>query len=434
LNPVQPTLEYLYGLQKFGMKLGLHNILELLRSAGDPQEQFSSVHIAGTNGKGSTSSMIAAVLTADGYKVGLYTSPHLVRFNERIRINGAMISDRNLVRYAKMFRPQIDTLNATFFEATTAIAFKYFADAKIDIGIIETGLGGRLDATNVLVPEVSVITSIGKDHTEHLGSSLRKIAFEKGGIIKRRVVCVSGVKSPSALQELKKISKQRRSLFIDVDRVTSVKSSVEEGQTQVCTINTQRNSYPNLRLPLLGDFQTHNACVAIVALEQLSAKGFTISPSSIRKGFREIRRLTGIRGRFEYLSSDPTIILDVGHNPDGIAAVVAELRRLRYRRLLLVFGVMKDKKYETMIRFLSTLNPVVFAVRPETDRALLPEAIAKLFQRNNCVVQAYHPLADGVRSAMRLQGKNDLLLVCGSHYVAGEELPVIEKELRRKSS
>jgi dihydrofolate synthase/folylpolyglutamate synthase len=415
------------------MKLGLHNIRELLRSAGNSHEQFSSVHIAGTNGKGSTSSMIAAVLTAADYRVGLYTSPHLVRFNERIRINGVMISDRDLVRYAKMFRSKIDVLKATFFEATTAIAFKWFADAKIDIGIIETGLGGRLDATNVLVPEVSVITSIGKDHTEHLGSSLRKIAFEKGGIIKRGVVCVSGVKSGSALQELKKISKQRNSSLIDVDRVTSVKSLVD-GQTQICAINTRRSSYPNLRLPLLGDFQAHNACVAIVALEQLSAKGFTISPLSIRKGFREIRRLTGIRGRFESLQSDPTIILDVGHNPDGISAVVAELQRHRYRRLLLVFGVMKDKNYETMIRLLSALHPLVFAVRPDTDRALLPEAIAESFQGRNCVAQAYHPLANGVRLAMRIQGKNDLLLVCGSHYLAGEALPVIEKELRRKSS
>ncbi len=434
MNPVQPTLDYLYGLQKFGMKLGLHNILELLRSAGNPHKQFSSVHVAGTNGKGSTSSMIAAVLTAAGYKVGLYTSPHLVRFNERIRINGAMISDHDLARYAKKLRPKIDTLKATFFEATTAIAFKCFADAKIDIGIIETGLGGRLDATNVLIPEVSVITSIGKDHTEHLGNSLRKIAFEKGGIIKRGVVCVSGVRSRSARQELKKISKRRRSPLIDVNRVTFVKSSLEEGRTQICTINTRRSSYPNLRLPLIGDFQAHNACVAIVALEQLSAKGFTISPISIRKGFRDLRRLTGIRGRFESLQSDPTIILDVGHNPDGISAVVAELQRHRYRRLLLVFGVMKDKNYETMIRFLSTLNPVVFAVRPETDRALLPEAIAESFQGRNCVAQAYHPLGDGVRAAMRIQRKNDLLLVCGSHYVAGEALPIIEKELRRKSS
>ncbi len=416
------------------MKLGLRNIRELLRSAANPHEQFSSVHIAGTNGKGSTSSMIAAVLTAGGYKVGLYTSPHLVRFNERIRINGVMISDRDLARYAKMFRPKIDSLNATFFEATTAIAFKYFADAKIDIGIIETGLGGRLDATNVLAPEISVITSIGKDHTEHLGRSLRKIASEKGGIIKRGVVCVSGVKSRSALKELKKISKQRISPFINVNQATSLQSSIEEGQTQICTIKTRRSSYSNLRLPLLGDFQTQNARVAIVALEQLSSKGFAISPASLRNGFRKIRLLTGIRGRFESLHSNPTIILDVGHNPDGISAVVAELQRHRYRRLLLVFGVMKDKNYELMIRFLSTLNPVVFAVRPGMDRALLPESIAELFQRRNCAAQAYHPLADGVRLAMRIQEKNDLLLVCGSHYVAGEALPVIEKELRRKSS
>ena len=434
LNPVRPTLTYLYGLQKFGMKLGLRNILELLRSVGDPQKQFLSVHIAGTNGKGSTSAMIAAVLTAAGYKVGLYTSPHLVRFNERIRIDGAMISNRDLVRYAKMFLPQIKTLNATFFEATTAIAFKYFADAKIDIGIIETGLGGRLDATNVLVPEASIITSIGKDHTEHLGNSLQKIAFEKGGIIKRNIACISGVRPRSALQELKRISKLRNSRLIDVHRTTSVKASIEKGETQVFTIETQKNSYRNLRLAVRGEFQVQNARLAIAALEQLSGKGFTISPASIRKGFRELRRLTGIRGRFESLHLNPTIILDVGHNPDGISALVGELRRHRFSRLLLVFGVMKDKNYELMIRYLSELKPVVFAVQPQIDRALFPEIIAESFQRKNCLAQAYHPLAYGVRLAMQRQEKNDLLLVCGSHYVAGEALPVIEKELHRKSS
>ena len=414
------------------MKLGLRNIKELLRSAGDPHKQFPSVHIAGTNGKGSVSSMIAAVLSAAGYKVGLYTSPHLVRFNERIRVNGTMITDLDLVSYTKMFRSHIDATNATFFEATTAIAFAYFADEKIDIGIIETGLGGRLDATNVLVPEVSVITSIGKDHTEHLGTSLRTIAFEKGGIIKRNGVCVSGVRSPIALNELKKISKEHSAHFIDANRMATVSSLGKKGDTY--TIETRQKLYSNIRMPLLGEFQAQNARVAIVALEQLALKGFIIPPSAFQKGIRDLNRLTGIRGRFEYIHSDPGIIIDVGHNPEAIAVVVKELKRHRYKRLMLVFGVMKDKNYKVMIGSLSSLKPLVFAVRPALDRALFPEKIAAAFRRRKCSARVYDSLEDGVRSAMQVQRKNDLLLVCGSHYVVGEALPVIEEELRRKSS
>jgi dihydrofolate synthase/folylpolyglutamate synthase len=434
VSTAQSTLDYLYGLQKFGVKLGLSNIRELLRSSDNPQKTFRSVHIAGTNGKGSTSSMIGAVLASAGYKVGLYTSPHLVRFNERIRINGVMISDRDLVRYVKMFRSRIDTLNATFFEATTAIAFKYFADANIDFGVIETGLGGRLDATNVLVPEVCVITSIGKDHTEQLGTSLQKIAFEKGGIIKRGVGCVIGVRTRSALQELRKIAERKHSRLIDVNKVASVKSGSMKDHDTIWTIETEENSYSNLRIPLVGNFQARNASIALVALEQLQTKGIKIPRRAITQGFQKLQRLSGIRGRFEILQSRPTIVLDVGHNPDGISATVDALRSFRYKRLLLVFGVMKDKDYETMIRIFSTLHPVVFAVHADLERALSADVISKSFRTMNCVARSFRTTAGGVQAGLRTQRGDDLLLICGSHYVAGEALPVLHEKLRRKSS
>ena len=434
MTPTRSTLEYLYGLQTFGMKLGLRNIRALLYFCHDPHKQFRSVHVAGTNGKGSTSAMMAAALQSAGYRTGLYTSPHLVKFNERIRVNGEMISDAELVRYAALFRPKIDILKATFFEATTAIAFKYFADKKVDVAVIETGLGGRLDATNVLVPEVSVITSIAKDHTQQLGKSLRKIAFEKGGIIKRGRSCVVGQLSRNALLELKKIAKKRHSRLITTDKVRFTKIAAEEHGFQIADIRTEKNSYTNLRIPLLGEYQLRNSAAAITALEWLQTKGISVNSQAIRRGFEHLHQLTGIRGRFEILQSRPLVILDVGHNPEAVSATIDSLRGIEYRKLILVFGVMKDKDYQSMILKFAELEPTVFAVQPATERALSAGVIANIFRTANCRVRPCASVSEGIREALRAQKKNDVLLICGSHYVAGEALRVFPNMLYRKSS
>ena len=428
------TLEYLYGLQTFGMKLGLRNIRALLHLCHDPHKRFRSVHVAGTNGKGSTSAMIAAVLQSAGYRTGLYTSPHLVKFNERIRVNGKMISDSDLARYAALFRPQIDDLQATFFEATTAIAFKFFADKKVDVAVIETGLGGRLDATNVLVPEVSVITSIAKDHTQQLGRSLRKISYEKGGIIKRGKACVVGSMNRNALLELREIAKQRHSRLITIDTVRSTRIAVEEHGFQIANICTENTFYEGLRIPLLGKYQLRNSTVAIITLELLQTKGFSVNVPAVRHGFEHVRQLTGIRGRFEVLQQRPLIILDVGHNPKAVSATVDSLQGFEYRNLVLVFGVMKDKDYRSMIRILAALKPAVFAVQPATERALSAAVIADLFRKSKCHASSCAHVAEGIREALRTQKKNDLLLICGSHYVAGEALRVFPQTHHRKSS
>ena len=434
MPPIRSTIEYLFGLEKFGIKLGLHNIRVLLETLGNPQTKFLSVHIAGTNGKGSTSSMIAAVLTTAGYKVGLYTSPHLVKFNERIRINGRMISDADLIRYTRLLRPKIDTLRATFFEATTAIAFKYFADRHIDIGVIETGLGGRLDATNVLVPAVSVITTIGKDHVEHLGHTFRDIAFEKGGIIKPGVPCVVGVRNPSALRELRSIALRRHSQFIEVGKQEEDASSRKRGSSVTLTVQTPKTMYKNLRIPLSGEFQLQNAAVALAGLEQLSSCGVSIEPGAVKRGFANIRMLTGIRARFETLRKRPRIVLDVGHNVDGISATVSSMKRIKYQKLSVVFGVMKDKDVLGMIRALSVLKPRVFAFQPAMERAMPPDGIVKLFRRMRCVAQAFPDAKSALDNALRSLHSDDVLLICGSHYVAGEVLRVMEGELVPKSS
>ncbi len=416
------------------MKLGLSNIRTLLRDCGNPQKQFSSVHIAGTNGKGSTSSMIAAVLQAAGYRTGLYTSPHITLFNERIRINGKMISDEDLVRYTQKFRPDVDSLKATFFEATTAIAFKFFADEKVDIAVVETGLGGRLDATNVLRPEVSVITSIGIDHTEQLGRTLRAIAHEKGGIIKTRVPCVTAVQREDALRELRSIAKRRRSPFIIAPSMNVQPKPAQGPDHQVFTIQTDNKRYQDLRIPLLGSHQIKNAALAISALECLQDRGVDIPPKAISEGFRRLLQLTGLRGRFEILRKDPLVVLDVGHNPSGIAATVETIRNYRRGKVVLVFGVMGDKEYRPMIRSLASLRPRVFAVRPDMERALPAETISALFRERKCRAQSVLTVESAVEKALRVQKRNDVLLICGSHYIAGEALKAIRKRLHPKKS
>ncbi|MDE3056471.1 MAG: bifunctional folylpolyglutamate synthase/dihydrofolate synthase [Bacteroidota bacterium] len=409
---LQPTLDYLYGLQMFGMKLGLRNIRLLLRSTGNPQNSFPSVHVAGTNGKGSTSSMIAAVLSASGYRVGLYTSPHLIRFNERIRVNGAMISNTDIVRLTNLLRATVDELHATFFEATTAIAFKYFQRQKVDIAVIETGLGGRLDATNVLRPLVAVITTIGKDHTQQLGTTLGKIAFEKGGIIKRGIPCVVGAVPQAALLVLNRIAEGRRSRFIQARHSSAMN---------------------NVHLPLLGIHQRENFQTAIAALEELKRCGFHISKESIRRGISRLSQLTGIHGRLEILSRSPLVILDVAHNPDGIKNAVATIQSLGFGKLHLVFGVMKDKDYRIMIRSLSALHPIVYAVQPHMERALEANAIVYEFFQRRCTGRAYASVEDGLTAALKNSKAKEMVLVTGSHYVAGDAWKKWKKKERKNS-
>ena len=325
-------------------------------------------------------------------------------------------------------------MKATFFEATTAIAFKYFADEKVDVAVVETGLGGRLDATNVLIPEVSVITSIAKDHTQHLGNSLRKIAMEKGGIIKRGKPCVIGAMGPTARLELKRIARQRRSPLITIENIRSKKRTPSTGAVQVADFTSENASYEKIRIPLAGDYQIKNSKAAIAAIECLQSRGFIVPDRAIKNGFEQIARLTGIRGRFETLQSRPLIILDVGHNPDAVLETASAVHRIDYGKLILVFGVMKDKDYRSMIRTFAALRPIVFAVQPEMERALSAATIAGIFRELNCRVQVCGNVAEGVREAMRTQTKKDLLLICGSHYVAGEALQAFGTFRRRKSS
>ncbi len=402
---MQTTLEFLYSLHKFGMKFGLRNIRLLLHSVGDPHKKIKAVHVAGTNGKGSTSSMIAAILTAAGYKVGLYTSPHLVRFNERIRIDGAMIPNGDIVRYTKKLRPKIQKTTATFFEATTAMAFKYFADQEVVIAVIETGLGGRLDSTNVVRPLVSVITSIGKDHMEQLGNTIRSIAYEKSGIIKRNIPVVIGSLNGTSKAIIGQTARMRKSKILE-----STKLSIPAG----------------IQLQLKGKHQIANAKSAIAAINVIS-RYFLIGNKAIQEGLENVSFLTGLRSRFELIPGTPDILLDVAHNPDGIRTLVSELKKLPYKKFAVVFGIMKDKDHRSALLKFKNLHPIVIATRPNVERALSSKELFTLCKKLN--LNTLH--APDVRTAMKMgkkiAGRNGLLVVTGSHFLVGEVIPLLKK-------
>jgi dihydrofolate synthase/folylpolyglutamate synthase len=403
---MNPTIAYLYSLQTFGMKFGLRNIRSLLQSCGDPHRQIRTVHIAGTNGKGSTSSMIASILTAAGYRVGLYTSPHLVSFNERIRINGKMISDAALVKYVRQLRPAIDRRQATFFEATTAVAFRYFADQKVDIAVIETGLGGRLDSTNVLRPLVSVITSIGKDHTQLLGTTVDAIAAEKAGIIKRRTpVVIGSIKGPAFKTILR--------------RAKRMNAPVLE--------SAALNIPSHIRLELKGKHQLMNARAAVAAVSVI-CRTLLIGDNAVRQGLEHTSALSGLRARQELRKGKPDILLDVAHNPDGIRTLIREVNTMSYKRFVVLFGVMKDKDYRSMLKLLAVLDPLIVTAQPHGERALTTAELHNECKRLGIRSIRSKDIPDAFRLAQRKAGSGGLLIATGSHYLVGELLPVIEKK------
>ena len=425
------TLEYLYGLQKFGIKLGLHNIRAILRSLGHPEKRFPSVHIAGTNGKGSTSSMIASVLTAAGYRVGLYTSPHLIRFNERIRINGKMISNADLVRYTERVRSAVEKNRATFFEVTTAIAFQYFADRAVDIAVIETGLGGRFDATNTITPLVSVITSISKDHTQQLGNTIAAIAAEKGGIIKRRVPCVYGGGNVVAKKVLRTIAAAKQSRFIARRECTAILDAAGGIDGERLTLLTGRAWYEDIYLSLPGAYQRENYATAILALEILGAKGFLVNAAALRGGMGNIARFTGLRGRCECLRREPMMLLDVAHNPDALTRLVASLGAVPYTKLRVVFGVMKDKDYRSMAALLAPLDPIVYVAAPAIERALSASVLTHVLAVKGVRAFAHDSVEAALNAAVEDQKKGEVVLIAGSHYVAGEAMEAWQRMQKR---
>jgi len=409
------------------MKFGLHGIRSLVAFLDYPEKRFPSIHIAGTNGKGSTASMIAAIYTAAGYKTGLYTSPHLVRFQERIRINGKTISSQAVARLTTRMRTQIERNKNTFFEAVTAMAFTYFAESHVEIAVVETGLGGRLDATNILQPLVSVITTIGLEHTQILGTRIEEIAFEKGGIIKKGVPCVTGVRSPKAIRVLRSIGMRKNSPIIRISpKNILLRTSSLQGLSADYTVAGTR--IKNVHVSLAGIHQASNALLALYAVK-LAAKRSTlmIDDKAIREGLFHIQQNTGIQARLSIIQNHPLVLADVAHNPEAMRVLCASIKQFHLGTMHIVFGLMHDKNYLAIISALHQIAKSVFAVEARTERSRRATELSQKLQRMGVSVKEFHTVAEGVSSALK-QHDGAPVLITGSHFVVGEALAFLRKE------
>lgn len=423
----QETIDYLFTRLPMFSRIGasaykkdLHNTLRLCEYLGNPQHKFRAVHVAGTNGKGSTSHMLAAILQSAGYKTGLYTSPHLYDFRERFRINGAMIPESFVSDFTQRIQPMIDEIEPSFFEITVAMAFDYFVREKVDIAIVEVGLGGRLDSTNVITPEVSVITNIGWDHMNLLGDTLEKIAFEKAGIIKPGVPVVIGESTPVTKPVFEQQASQNQAPLFSADHLRYIaewKYDHHELVVQVANAGTDvRNTY---RLDLSGYYQTRNLITVLETVHQLQQKGFTISHDAITKGLQHVIKLTGLKGRWEVIRQHPKLVLDVGHNEDGIKQILAQVELTDHEDLHIVMGLVKDKDFERVLALLPPEASYYFT-KAQIPRALPEDQLAAAAHAHGLTGDHFPDVNSALKAALYRATKNDLVIVCGSVFVVGE--------------
>jgi len=422
LRNYEDTVNYLYNLRKHGIKLGLSNIRGLMSILGQPHKSFKSIHIAGTNGKGSTASIVASILIHNGFNVGLYTSPHLVSFTERITINNRRISESEVIDLTAMISDIIEdsTINPTYFEFVTAMAFYYFAIRGVDWAIVETGMGGRFDATNVIKPAVSIITNVGLDHMEFLGNSISEIAFEKAGIIKQGIPVVTTIGHPEAA---KKISEIAAELYAPLHIYK------KDFNSRIISMNAQGINfeyfgykiYKDLFLPVTGRHQLYNVSLAIRACEVLQRKGADISEDSIAKGLQNVR----LEGRCEIVSSDPVMIIDGAHNPEATDALVKTVNELfPGKRCILIVGILKDKDVRGILESLARIADTIILTKAKGERAASPEELNRYlrsFKRTRIEkIILTNNVREALNAARRLCGRDAIILITGSFYTSGE--------------
>ncbi len=417
----EEAVQYLYSLQKYGIKFGLSKTKNLLKAFGNPHRGQTYVHIGGTNGKGSVAAMVESMLRNSGLKVGFYSSPHLVRFTERFRLNGQEAGPEQVADLVREVRKVVDPREPpTFFEFTTAMGLVHFAREKADISIMEVGMGGRLDATNVIRPLVSVITNISLEHQAFLGRSLIEVAGEKAGIIKRGIDLVTGATQPSVVGLFRQVCEKRRArlLMLGKDMWIRVRNSRLD-------YHGLRRSLRGLEVGLPGRYQFRNAALALAVIELLQKKGFEISEEQMREGLKSVRW----PGRMHIMSRNPLLILDGAHNPAAASNLVKSINRdFSYRRLILVLGVMADKDIAKIVREIVPVADYAIFTRPEYHRAATPETLmqrAAPFMKAGEVVPV---LSDALKRARGLGGPEDLILVTGSLFTVGEAMASIDPE------
>ena len=429
------TLQYLYTQLPMFTRVGssaykedLTNTIELCKRLDNPQDKFKSIHIGGTNGKGSTSHMLAAVLQTAGYKTGLYTSPHPRDFRERVRINGEMISEQQVIDFVVKHQKDFETISPSFFEMTVGLAFDIFAKEKVDIAVIEVGLGGRLDSTNIITPLLSVITNIGWDHMNILGDTLQLIAGEKAGIIKHGVPVIIGEYQPDIANIfLQKAAKEEADISFASDdfevelKVESEKFKVKSRDLidlQIQSNNSQLTTY-NLQLDLTGSYQLKNIKTVLSAVEQLREQGFVITDEHLQIALRQVKTLTGLHGRWEVLSTDPLTICDTGHNPEGIQEVLKNIAATPYQHLHFVIGMVNDKDISKVLSMLPT-DATYYFCKPDIPRGLEAESLKHQAESFGLLGEIYPNVKAAYQSAQKNAQKGDLVFVGGSTFVVAE--------------
>lgn len=409
---LEESLSKLYSLHSFGVKLGLENIREFLSFIGNPQDKLKCFHVAGSNGKGSTSSFLASILMEYKCKVGLYTSPHFVRFNERIKVNGQEIPDEYIASFINKYNDKIDELKLTFFEVTTALAFMYFYEKKVDYAVIETGLGGRLDATNIIKkPLAAIITSISLEHTNILGNTIKEVAAEKAGIIKNGSMVFIGKLHSDAEEVIEaKCSDTGSELFKIKEYINEKRNSPE--------LYTEEIEYDDWNIPLRGIYQTYNAALAGLVISKVLDEE---DPDFIRKGIADVIRNTGIQGRYELFHKEPDIIFDSAHNPEGIENFLTEFRTdyKIYRNRELIFGAMRDKSIKEMLQMLNKFFDTIYITGINYERAATTDELFLIAKENSIKVTVLPEPVNYIRNFTK-KNRYECLVVLGSMYMLGE--------------
>ncbi len=418
------TVEYLFNcappFQQVGgaaYKEGLAGSIALDNHLGNPHRRYPTIHVAGTNGKGSTSHTLAAILQAAGYKVGLYTSPHLIDFRERIRVNGQPVSKQFVVDFVEREKAFFESLSPSFFELTTAMAFTHFAQEQVDVAVIEVGLGGRLDCTNIISPELCIITNISPDHTQFLGNTIEEIAAEKAGIIKHGTPVVIGEVTEETRKIFTSRAIQEQAPITFAEESGHILQALHTAQGIEYTITNHETFTGELR----GDYQIKNTNTILAATHQLVKKGYNITPAHIRTGFAQVCSLTGFMGRWQTINNTPRTICDAGHNVGGIKYITEQLAREQYTTLRIVFGMVGDKDINTVLSMMPH-KAIYYFTQASIKRALPADELRELARKHNLLGSSYPTVSEALDAATRDSAQDDLIFVGGSCFVVADLL------------
>lgn len=426
------TIQYLYDrLPVFhfsgsnAYKPGLENTVRLMDALQHPYRNYKTIHVAGTNGKGSVSHFLSAILQSAGYKVGLYTSPHLVDFGERIRVNGQIIDKEYIVKFVENNKTNFDSIQPSFFEATMAMAFTYFADCEVDVAIIEVGLGGRLDSTNIITPELSIITNISFDHVDFLGNTIEKIAAEKAGIIKKNTPVVIGESTLETDAVFKKMATLTNSDIYFAENELNIKPI----ETSNLKLKVKVNVSTNYVVGLTGAYQLKNIVTVLKSIQVLQHAGFKITENNIATGLEHVIDLTGFMGRWQCFGSEPPLYMDTAHNFAGISELVKHINNLKFNKLHLVFGMVNDKDISKILHILPT-SAIYYFTNANIARALPATDLQKMAAALGLKGEAYKSVENAIEAAENSATRNDFVLIFGSNFVVGEAIIAIKKANR----